>query len=180
MKNYLDVLNQLKIYGLKLNALIVDGRVHRVRANKQKEKSGWYLLHEMHLDDGSAIIVGTYGEWAGAESNTQKVLLDKKNFSREQLDAIKKRHTADKKRIECDNKRRHERCAKMAEYAWRKMAASGSCDYLQKKGIGAHGVKNLSGKTKSDKIKAYLMTKARNDVSERFKSRRMATNRKVL
>jgi putative DNA primase/helicase len=141
MKNYLDVLNQLKIFGLQLNALIVDGRVHRVRANKQKEKSGWYLLHEMQLDDGSSVIVGTYGEWFGSESNTQKIQLDKKEFSREQIDAIKKRHADDKKRIEAENKARHERCAQTAEYAWKKMSVSGSCDYLQKKGIGAHGVK---------------------------------------
>ena len=95
----------------------------------------------MHLDDGSSVIVGTYGEWIGSESNTQKVQLNKKEFSREQIEAIKKRHADDKKRIDAENKARHERCAKTAEYAWRKMAVSGSCDYLQKKGIGAHGVK---------------------------------------
>jgi putative DNA primase/helicase len=143
MKNYHSALQQLKAFGLKIDSIIVDSRVHRCRANKGREKSGWYLLHEMRLDNGESLVTGTYGEWVGAEKNTQKVELDKEGyvFTSEQQEAMRKRAADDRKRIEAEQKQRAERCAQAAEHLLGKMSVAGDCDYLTRKGIGAYGVK---------------------------------------
>ena len=122
MKNYHSAIQQLKAFGLKIDSIIVDSRVKRCRANKGREKSGWYLLHEMRLDNGESLVTGTYGEWVGAEKNTQKVELDKEGyvFTAEQQEAMRKRAADDRKRIEAEQKQRAERCAQAAEHFWTK------------------------------------------------------------
>lgn len=144
MKNYHSALQQLRSIGLQIDTLHVDGKIHRCRATKGKERSGWYQLYEFRLDNGESLITGTFGEWHGAESNTQKIQLDKDGFvfTAEQNEAMRKRAAEDKKRLEAEQRKRAERCAQAAEHVWHKKTShSGECDYLKRKGIAAHGVR---------------------------------------
>ena len=90
--NYLDVHNQLQAAGLLVDDLDV-GRLRRCRVEGEgRERKGWYWLHEIRLDDGTEVLVGSYGVWRGADSNTEKVKLNLTSKpNREQAEAIRKR-----------------------------------------------------------------------------------------
>lgn len=139
--NYDDVLGQLVCAGLLVDSLDV-GRMRRCRVNGgDKEKRGWYHLHEIRLPNGDDLIVGSYGIWSGNESNTTKVELRKQELSAEQRDSLRKRLAEDKRRSELARKGEAARAAERAAKAWRGCTEQGDCDYLHRKAVGAHGVR---------------------------------------
>ena len=138
--NYDDVLAQLTAAGLLVDRLEV-GRLRRCKVLDETEKRGWYHLHEMRLQDGSDLIVGSYGVWRGAVNNATKVEIKAQEFSAEQRDSLRKRLAEDKRLAEVARKADGERAAQQAAAAWRQCTEQGDCDYLQRKGVGAHGVR---------------------------------------
>lgn len=141
MTNYSDVLAQLQAAGLLVTSLEVDGRLVRCRVEGEREKRGWYVLHEITTDRGQRLIVGSFGVWRGADQGAQKVQLRKVELSRDQLDAIRKRQAADRKAAEAAKRRDAERAAAMARRVWEKCSDDGDSEYLLRKGVGAHGVR---------------------------------------
>jgi len=138
--NYEDVLSQLTAAGLVVQQLEV-GKLRRCRVEGDKEKRGWYHLHEMRLANGDDLIVGSYGVWRGAENNATKVEIKKNDLSAEQRESLRKRLAEDKRLAEIARKADAERAAAQASAAWKKCTEQGHCDYLDRKGIGAHGVR---------------------------------------
>lgn len=142
--NYLDVLSQLQTAGLLVDSL-EPGRLRRCRVDGEgRERKGWYWLHELRLDDGTEVLVGSYGVWRGAENNTTKVKLNldgKRKLSREQAEAMRARLAEDRRRAEGLRKAEIERAAQRAAAAWKRYDATGECEYLQRKGVGAYGVR---------------------------------------
>ena len=139
--NYDDVLHQLRAAGLVVDSLEV-GKLRRVKVEGgDREKRGWYHLHELRLQNGDDLIVGSYGVWRGAENNAMKVEVKKSDLSREQVEAMRKRLAEDKKRAELARKAEQERAADKAAAAWRKCSPDGDNDYLHRKGVAAHGVR---------------------------------------
>ena len=138
--NYDDVLQQLQAAGLQVDSLDI-GRLRRCRVEGDREKRGWYLLHEIRMDSGDDVIVGSYGVWRGAENNATKVELRRTELSSEQRESLRKRLAEDKRRAEQARQADADRAAARATAAWRKCAEQGESDYLQRKGIGAHGVR---------------------------------------
>jgi putative DNA primase/helicase len=141
--NYDDVILQLSNFGLIVGRLEI-GRMIRCRVTDDKEKRGWYIIHEVTLSGGDKVLVGSYGIWQGAESNTQKIELNKIELTGEQKAAIRKRIADDRKRAANEQKRRAESSALRADKAWRTFAVDGDCDYLHRKGIAAHGIRFTS------------------------------------
>jgi putative DNA primase/helicase len=138
--NYDDVLFQLTGFGLQVTRLEI-GRMVRCRVADDREKRGWYIVHEITLSGGDTVLVGSYGIWHGADANAQKIELNKIELTGEQQAAIRQRIADDKKRASWEQKKRAERAALQAEKAWRKLQTDGECDYLRRKGIAAHGIK---------------------------------------
>ena len=138
--NYDDVLGQLTAAGLLVGKLEV-GRLRRCQVKDETERRGWYHLHEMRLADGNELIVGSYGVWRGSNNNATKVELAKTELSQEQRDSLRKRLAEDKRLSEVARKADAERAADQAGAAWRQCTEQGDCDYLQRKGVGAHGVR---------------------------------------
>lgn len=138
--NYDDVLGQLQAAGLLVDSLDV-GRMRRVKVEGDRERRGWYLLHELRLQNGSDIIVGSFGIWRGADNNATKIELRKNELSTEQAAALRKRIAEDKKRSEAARKADAARAADKAGAAWRKCSEQGSSEYLERKGVQAHGVR---------------------------------------
>ena len=140
--NYDDVLQQLRAFGLDVDHLEI-GRLRRCREvdDKSKEKRGWYHLHEIRLDGGDEAIVGSFGVWRGNENNAQKVELKKLALSAEQKAAMRARLAEDRKRADAARQAEADRAAARAAGAWRKLSEAGDCDYLQRKGVAAHGVR---------------------------------------
>lgn len=141
--NYDNVKLQLLGFGLQVKHLET-GKIVRCRVDGDREKRGWYRLHEITLPGGDIALVGSYGIWYGDDNNVQKIELDSKlskSLSDEQKAAIKQRIADDKKRSDQERKRKAQQSAAKASAAWRKLQTDGDCDYLSRKGVSAHGVK---------------------------------------
>lgn len=138
--NYDDVLAQLASAGLLVDHLVV-GRMQRCRVEGDRERRGWYHLHEMRLDNGGELIVGSYGVWQGTNNNATKIDVRKAELSAEQRDAMRKRLAEDRKRADLARQAEADKAAEAARKAWAKLSETGHCEYLDRKGVGAHGVR---------------------------------------
>jgi putative DNA primase/helicase len=138
--NYDDVVNQLLNFGLVVKRLEI-GKMARCAVTDDREKRGWYILHEVTLSCGDKVLVGSFGIWFGNENNPQKIILNKIDLTAEQKAVIKQRLADDRKRAINEQKKRNEAAAIRADKAWRTFAVDGDCEYLHRKGIAAHGVR---------------------------------------
>jgi putative DNA primase/helicase len=140
--NYDDVLAQLQAVGLIVTGLEI-GRRQRCRVDGMgHERRGWYHLHELRLDGGDEVIVGSYGIWQGNDPNTQKVELKKGTpLTADQRAAIKARMAADRKAGELRRRTEAARAARRAAATWGKLERDGDSDYLRRKCVQPHGVR---------------------------------------
>ena len=138
--NYDDVLGQLTSAGLLVDSLEV-GKLRRCKVQGESEKRGWYHLHEMRMDNGNDLIVGSYGVWRGAVNNATKVEITKNELSAEQRDSLRKRLAEDKRLADAARKADADRAAAKAGAAWKKCTEDGDCEYLHRKGVAGHGVR---------------------------------------
>ena len=56
--------------GLVVDSLEV-GRMMRCKVEGDREKRGWYHLHEWRTDAGELLIVGSFGVWRGNDNGAQ-------------------------------------------------------------------------------------------------------------
>jgi putative DNA primase/helicase len=139
--NYDDVLGQMRGFGLVVDGLDI-GRMRRCKVEDDREQRGWYMLHELRLDDGDMVLVGSYGIWRGNENNAHKIELGKlRKLTDDQKAALKKRMADDKKRIDAERARTAALAARRAKQVWEKLAPTGECQYLESKGVKAYGLK---------------------------------------
>lgn len=146
--NYDDVLDQLRAGGLIVEDLQV-GTPRMIRCKVEggdREKRGWYMLHELPTSNGDLLIVGSFGVWHGNDQGAQKIQLRKADdFTREQREALRRRLAEDRKRADADRKREAERAAARATAAWSKLEPDGESEYLARKGVAAHGLRFTAG-----------------------------------
>lgn len=138
--NYDDVIVQMRGFGLLVKRLDV-GRMCRVKVEDSREQRGWYMLHELRLDEGDTVLVGSFGIWRGNENNAQKIELTGRKMSDEQRDALKKSWAADKALVDAKRKARAAKAARCATNTWNLLTANGTNDYLEAKGVGSHGLR---------------------------------------
>ena len=138
--NYDDVLAQMRSIGLLVDHLEV-GRLMRCKVDGDREKRGWYSLHELTLDGGDTVLVGSFGVWRGAENNSQKVELRRNSLNAEQRAALKARIAADMKAAEGRRKAEASRAALRAQKMWELCGRDGDSAYLRRKGVQGHGVR---------------------------------------
>jgi putative DNA primase/helicase len=139
-QNYDDVLDQLRAAGLIVEQIDF-GRVVRCKIEGDREKRGWYALHEVTLSGGSVMIFGSYGVWRGNENNAQKIEIKKTSFTDQQRDAIRARIAEDKLHEEARRKRELERAAQRAGALWSRLEPTGECAYLERKAVKPYGVR---------------------------------------
>ena len=140
--NYDDVLRQLTEAGLLVTGLDV-GERRRCRVDGMgKEKRGWYHLHELRLDNGTEVLVGSYGIWQGNNPGSVKVDLAKGTpLSAEQRAALKARIVADRKAEDARRRGEAARAGRRAAAMWTRLEREGQSDYLQRKCVQPHGVR---------------------------------------
>lgn len=136
------LLEAMHIAGLaphKELALIADGRIHRYRVlgDKAGSLNGYYVLHE------SPMHAGAFGSWKTSASHTWRDAASKPQTPSEraalqrQLEAMQAARDAE--RIKVQDAAR-ERAAKL----WaRARPATNSHPYLQRKRVGAYGIRQL-------------------------------------
>ena len=131
--NYDDVIAQLRTAGLQVESIEV-GRLRRCRVEDDREKRGWYSLHELRLASGDHVIVGSYGIWRGANANAQKIELARTELNAEQRAALKARIAEDHRQNERIRRAQAARAALRAQRVWELCARDGDSPYLQRKG----------------------------------------------
>lgn len=138
--NYDDVLSQMGAAGLIFKGVEL-GQLVRTKVRDDRERRGWYVLHEIPLDDGERALVGSYGIWSGNDNGAQLVQLRKLAVSDEQREALRARIRDDKRRARAQREREAQRAARRATRVWEQCATTGAAEYLAAKGVGAHGVR---------------------------------------
>ncbi len=138
--NYSDVLDQLRAAGLQVDSLEI-GRMVRCRVEGDRERRGWYMLHELTGQGGDLLIVGSFGVWRGSDNGAQKVALTKTAFTVEQRAAIQRRMLDDRKRADQVRATEAARAAARATKVWAMCSPTGDSDYLARKGVQAHGLR---------------------------------------
>jgi putative DNA primase/helicase len=140
--NYDDVLRQLQLGGLIVEELRVGTpKPVRCRIEGDKEKRGWYQLHEIMTSKGDALIVGSFGVWRGQNNGVTKIEVRKTEFSSEQRELIRERIKEDRRRADAMAKFDAAKAAARAQAAWLKCSNEGESEYLSRKGVGAYGVR---------------------------------------
>lgn len=136
--NYEDVLAQLRAGGLIVDHLRI-GESRPVRTLVQdggRERRGWYSLHELPMREGGMLIVGSFGVWRGNDNHAQKVEIAKRDqLTSDQLEAMRAKWEADRKRAERELQAQQAQAARRAEMMWRRLATEGDSPYLTAKGI---------------------------------------------
>ncbi len=147
LDNYDDVLAQLRQFGLHVDSLRI-GEARPVRCKVEggdRERRGWYILHELPLSEGGSLIVGSYGMWRGNENHAQKVELKRDNaLSQAQQDALRQRLAEDRRRAEQALAEQHAKAAERAAAAWRLLspeAPDGDSPYLASKRVQSYGLR---------------------------------------
>ncbi len=139
--NYQDVLSQMQAGGLQVSTLDV-GILRRCRTEDSRERRGWYIVHELMLDSGEAVLVGSYGIWHGQDHHAQKITLPlQSQLTEDQRQALKIRLREDHRRAETARKAGIERAARRADAIWHRLPVTGRSAYLERKGVQPFGLK---------------------------------------
>jgi putative DNA primase/helicase len=141
--NYDDALAQLRAMGLLVDGLGPDdiGTRKRCKIEGDREKRGWYHLHELRTDSGDTLLVGSFGVWQGNDPGTQKLQIKGTTLSADQRAALKTRIAADQAKARIKRQGEANRAAARASAMWSRLATSGDSEYLTRKGISGHGAR---------------------------------------
>ncbi|KAF1697977.1 DNA primase [Pseudoxanthomonas jiangsuensis] len=143
LANYDDVLGQLRDAGLIVDTLDTSGRMVRCKIEGDRERRGWYVLHELQASSGDVLVVGSYGVWHGNDNGAVKVELRKRDseFTAEQREALKHRLAEARKQAAAARRAEAQKAADAAARAWTKAAPEGESDYLAAKGVQGFGLR---------------------------------------
>lgn len=141
--NYADVLAQLQASGLLVEGILAKdiGVRQRCRVDGDKERRGWYLLHELRTDAGQTLLVGSFGVWRGNDPGSQKISLKGVTLTSDQRQALNDRIADDRRREEARRRGEGDRAARRATAMWERLSEDGACDYLTRKQVAAFGVR---------------------------------------
>jgi putative DNA primase/helicase len=142
--NYQAVVDAMSSAGLLIGGALEvgTGKTVRVRVEgEDREKRGWYRLSEVLVGD-EYHLVGAWGIWHGNDNGKQVVKPGPRvEMSREQREAIAEKIKSDTAKAKAQRQAEADRAAAAASRAWRSYEATGHSDYLDRKGVGAYGVR---------------------------------------
>lgn len=139
--NYDAVIDKLIDHDFIVSTLDI-GVMRRVKRDNSSQK-GWYILHEINLDNGGgSALIGSFGYFIGADKFSEKIGPGENvRLSGEQRAALKKQHAEATKRAQLERDALAEKASKAASSAWYKYVEDGQSSYLNRKNVGAHGVR---------------------------------------
>lgn len=70
-----DVLSQLRAAGLEVDLIEAFGQLVRapVEGDRQRKRSGWYVVHELLTTDGRTLHFGSFGNWKTGHQDKLRV-----------------------------------------------------------------------------------------------------------
>jgi putative DNA primase/helicase len=142
---YQSALDQLRSLGLRVDA-IEFGRLTRVPVDDDKgaKKSGWYIAHEHQLTGGSRAIVGRFGNWKVSDE-PQVLRSDMGEISEAERKQLQAKMNAAKREAEKEKAAGAAEARRRAEFMWPRLPERGSSGYLERKLVGAFGVRFARG-----------------------------------
>lgn len=148
--NYDNVLEQLRAGGLDVDSLEV-GRLVRcptVDDSGRRQRSGWYVLHQIQTQQAGVLLVGAWGNFReGVDPQSGKPISHRieirgRDVSPEERAAIRDRIMEDRRRAAADRARLAERAARRAAAVWQVLPpAPADNAYLRDKGVQSHGLR---------------------------------------
>ena len=139
-RNYDEVYSTLISHDFIISTLDI-GKMTRVKRDGHNQK-GWYILHEITLDNGESALIGSFGYFDGGESYIEKIAPGKGiTLNKDQLAAIKAQHAEAKKKAEAQRSFEAEKAAKEAAHIWSKYIVEGESSYLKRKNVNAYGLR---------------------------------------
>jgi len=148
--NYSAVIDEMLAAGLRPRdgVLLVDSlKTERCQVDGDRERRGWYRLSTVEIG-GEPYLVGAYGIWRGTDNGKVAVRPEKKvrdRASKDQLAAMAARIRADTAKAKKQREVEAEKAAVEAQRVWRRYDASGYSEYLEAKGVAAHGLRFYRG-----------------------------------
>jgi putative DNA primase/helicase len=143
-----DVLKQIRDHGIEPPAgLVADGKKFTWAGTpgKPKKKNAWAILHEWKgPKTQKTYVVGVYG--CGDQSNFFKVEPTEVEWSPAEKTAWLDRKKAIDKEAEEERRLLADAASSKAEKLWARAQDNGVSPYLQRKQIGAHGIRFSFGK----------------------------------
>lgn len=147
MDDYLDaVLKQFAAAGFLIDK-IVPGRFTRckVEGDTGKKQSGWYVVHELRLNNGNSVAVGRYGNWKVHGDEGLPIEFDLPELTPEEKVRFAQEQQAIREQSEKEKRDRYKAAADKAAVIWPKLPDNGASNYLNKKRVGAYGVRFSRG-----------------------------------
>ena len=116
--------------------IIADGKLHRFASNGDRaDDAGWYVFY------GDGLPAGSFGDWRSGLKQNWCAKSDRQMSATEREEHRTRLDRARQQR-EADERLRHVDAAQRAQAIWNQAApATGQHPYLQKKGIGPHGLR---------------------------------------
>ena len=151
-ENYDTALEQLQAHGLVVSSIDTSGRIVRVDCeDRPGKKHGWYVAHEITLDDGRVFIVGRYGDLRAGEGGQglhgtgQAIDITGIKLSRDEREQVKARRAEQRQKVEHQRAEIAAEAAQRAASIWPKLPEEGSSPYLQRKHVRAWGLRFSRG-----------------------------------
>lgn len=146
-----DIRAQLASIGLDIEQIHTEANpnnaagVWRVPTDSDKgaKKSGWYVLRKYTAENGDVLIYGRGGNWkTGAEVEIKP---DGKGLSAADKKAFAEQQQAAREQAKAEQQARADEARSRAERLWPRLPEQGHSPYLERKGVGAFGVRYARG-----------------------------------
>lgn len=140
------VISQLQAAGLLIDGMPRIGVLTRckVEGDKGGKESGWYVIHEIRLDNGSMVFVGRYGNWKTMGPDSLALKFDRPADGADR-DRIMKAQQELRAAAEAEKREKAAAAAERAADLWQKLPEMGASEYLKKKRVPAYGLRFSRG-----------------------------------
>lgn len=142
--NLLCLQQEMQSAGLCINLskeIILDGKFKNIGTkDKQSKKSAWYIGQQYHLG-GHEYTLCTFGDFKLDFRQVYKSWGDKEHLPKADYEMLQEKQKLQKKQVEQQLKRKRKQASNNAVKEWTTLSAAGNSDYLNKKSIGAYGVR---------------------------------------
>lgn len=137
-----DAEAQIYEFGLEPDHIIIDGRYHRCiySGESRSRMSGFYRLREIMRDD-NFLVDGIFGAFRVCDRPFQIERRVDLGYDNKRMMELKERAEKLSREKYEEEREKKEIAAKRAEYLWETMSEDGESPYLEKKMVGAYGVR---------------------------------------
>lgn len=121
------------------------GALQRVPVDSDKgaKKSGWYVLHEYRAKNGDRLVYGHAGNWKTGAS--VEITPDGKGLDDADRKALDAQREASREQAEAERQARAAEAKQRAERIWPNLPEQGRSEYLERKSVGAYGIRFARG-----------------------------------